>query len=46
MKSTFEKMGGMRRNNRIVSPFQCRIFRNAKVECMENWLSIRTKNSR
>lgn len=26
----------MRRNNRIVSPFQCRIFRHDKVECMEN----------
>ena len=35
----------MRRSNRISSPFQCWIFRYDKVECMETWLSVRTKNS-
>ncbi len=33
----------MRRNNRIVSPFQCRIFRHDKVECMGGRPSVRAK---
>lgn len=35
----------MRRSNRIGPLFQCWIFRYDKVECMETWLSVRTKNS-
>ena len=33
----------MRRSNRIGSPFQCRIFRYNKVECMGVGTSVRAK---